>query len=168
MLLLKSLLIYNSSIYPVADPGFPRGGGTNSSGGGPTYDFAKISQKLHEIERIRTRGGVPWAPPLDPPLISVVCCWNSTNYLQSGQTHETDITFRTHENSAYAGARTHPLSFSQGQTWIRASKRNNGQFVLFQLQRFFCLAACHVVHSYFNATIRSTSYHVQFISKISN
>ena len=39
----------------VADPGFLRGGGANSPGGTPTYDFAKISQKLHEIERI-------WAP----------------------------------------------------------------------------------------------------------
>ena len=44
-------------IIAVADPGFPRGGGANSPGGGeaPTYDFAKFSQKLHEIERI-------WAP----------------------------------------------------------------------------------------------------------
>ena len=50
----------------VADPGFPQGGGANSPGGGeaPTYDFAKFSQKLHEIERIWTRGG----PPLDAPL----------------------------------------------------------------------------------------------------
>ena len=33
--------------------------------GTPTYDFAKFSQKLHEIERIWTRGGarVPRAPP---------------------------------------------------------------------------------------------------------
>ena len=39
----------------VADPGFPRGGGVNSRGGGaPTYDFAKISPKLHGIERIWT------------------------------------------------------------------------------------------------------------------
>ena len=30
-------------------------GGANSSGGAPTYDFAKFSQKLHEIERI-------WSP----------------------------------------------------------------------------------------------------------
>ena len=39
---------------PVADPGFPRGEGANSPGerGTPTYDFAKISKKLHEIERI--------------------------------------------------------------------------------------------------------------------
>ena len=37
----------------VADLGFPRGGGANSPGGGAhTYDFAKFSQKLHEIERI--------------------------------------------------------------------------------------------------------------------
>ena len=41
----------------VADLGFPRGGGANSPGGAPTYDFAKISQKLHEIERIWTPGG---------------------------------------------------------------------------------------------------------------
>ena len=57
----------------VADPGFPRGGGANSPGGGaPTYDFAKISQKPHEIERIWTpRGGArPLRPPLDPPLTS--------------------------------------------------------------------------------------------------
>ena len=38
------------------------GGGT----GAPTYDFAKISQKLHEIERIWTSrgGGASPAPPL--------------------------------------------------------------------------------------------------------
>ena len=42
----------------MADPGFPRGGGANSPGGGaPTYNFAKISQKLHEMERIWTPGG---------------------------------------------------------------------------------------------------------------
>ena len=33
------------------------GGGANSPGGVPTYDFAKFSQKLHEIERIWTPGG---------------------------------------------------------------------------------------------------------------
>ena len=50
----------------VADPGFPRGGAANSLGGGvvPTYDFAKFSQKLHEIERIWTpKWGIPCAPP---------------------------------------------------------------------------------------------------------
>ena len=45
----------------MADPGFPRGGGANSPGA-PTYEFAKISQKLHEIERIWALGGVPRAP----------------------------------------------------------------------------------------------------------
>ena len=40
----------------MTDPGFPRGWGANSRGGAPTYDFAKFSQKLHEIERIWTRG----------------------------------------------------------------------------------------------------------------
>ena len=56
----------------MADPGFPRGGDANSPGGGPTYDFAKISQKLHEIERIwALGGGLSLAPPLDPPLVIV-------------------------------------------------------------------------------------------------
>ena len=36
--------------------------------GMPTYDFAKISQKLHKIKRIWTPGGASLAPPLDPPL----------------------------------------------------------------------------------------------------
>ena len=42
----------------VVDPGFPHGGGTNPRGeGAPTYDFAKKSQKLHEVGRILTRRG---------------------------------------------------------------------------------------------------------------
>ena len=48
----------------VADPGFHQGGGANSRGrGAPTYDFAKNSQKPHEIERIWT----PWGRPSCPP-----------------------------------------------------------------------------------------------------
>ena len=48
----------NYYYFSVADPGFPRGGGANSPGGGaPTYDFAKISWNLHEIERISMPGG---------------------------------------------------------------------------------------------------------------
>ena len=47
----------------VADQGFPRGVGANSPGwgvgGGATCDFAKISQKLHEIERIWTPREAP-------------------------------------------------------------------------------------------------------------
>ena len=59
-------LIDDHMVISVADPGFPRGGGANSPGGVPTYDFVKISQKLHEIERIWTpRGGrASPAPPL--------------------------------------------------------------------------------------------------------
>ena len=37
---------------PVADPGFPRGGGANPPGETSIYDFGKFSQKLHEIEGI--------------------------------------------------------------------------------------------------------------------
>ena len=56
----------------MADTGFPRGGGTNSPRGAPTDDFIKISQKLHETERIWTPGGGGGARPkfyyVDPPL----------------------------------------------------------------------------------------------------
>ena len=55
---------YNTS--PVVDPGFPLGGGANSSGGGgaPTYDFAKFSQKTAWNWKNFDRGGarVPSAP----------------------------------------------------------------------------------------------------------
>ena len=57
----------------MADPGFPRGGGANSPGGAPSYNFAKFSQKLHEIERIwPPRGGArPKFYYVDPPLHSL-------------------------------------------------------------------------------------------------
>ena len=50
---------------------FPKEGAPTPQGGTPTYDFAKFSQKLHEIERIWAPGGgrASLAPPLDPPLI---------------------------------------------------------------------------------------------------
>ena len=55
-------------MYSVADPEFPRGGGANSPGGAPKYDFAKFSQKLNEIERIWAPGGMGGgARPSRPP-----------------------------------------------------------------------------------------------------
>ena len=53
------------SLNPVADPGFPRGGGANSPGGAP---HTKNSGKLHEIKRIRTPGGGGGGASLDPPM----------------------------------------------------------------------------------------------------
>ena len=48
---------------------FPKEGAPTPRGGAPTYEFAKFSQKLHEIERIWTpRGG--GARPSRPPLRS--------------------------------------------------------------------------------------------------
>ena len=64
----------NQFLSTVADPGFPQGGGANSWGGAPTYNFAKISRKLHEIERSWMPGGrgvhVPRAP-LNPPMVQL-------------------------------------------------------------------------------------------------
>ena len=62
---------------PVADPGFPRGGGANSPGvGGCQHTILQnFTKKLHEIERIRT--------PLDPPLqyfLMIIFVWNPSNH----------------------------------------------------------------------------------------
>ena len=51
----------------MADPGFPRGGGTNPKGGVPTYYLANFCQKLHENEENlgQTGGGhASLVPPL--------------------------------------------------------------------------------------------------------
>ena len=54
----------------VADSGFLQGGSANPTGA-KTYDFAKYSQKLHEIEKnLNPVGGVPDAAPLDRPNMS--------------------------------------------------------------------------------------------------
>ena len=55
---------YGFSIKTGADSGFPVGGGINPRGGGgvPTYDFAKFSEKLHEIEKNFGRGRTPGHP----------------------------------------------------------------------------------------------------------
>ena len=52
------------------DPGFPRGGGTNSLGA-PTYDFAKFSKKMHEFENsLDCWEGVHAGDiAIDPPLV---------------------------------------------------------------------------------------------------
>ena len=56
--------------YAVADLGFPRGGGANSSVGGGGANIPKFSQKLHEIERIWAPGGArPKFYYVDPPLL---------------------------------------------------------------------------------------------------
>ena len=47
------------------DPEFPVEGDANPPEGAPKYDFAKFSEKLHEIEKILSLGG---RTPLDPPL----------------------------------------------------------------------------------------------------
>ena len=51
---------------PVADPGFPRGGGANSPGGHTILPyFPKNCMKLKEFG---FPGGTSLVPPLDPPL----------------------------------------------------------------------------------------------------
>ena len=54
---------------------FPEEGAPTPRGGAPTCDFAKFSQKLHEIERIWTpRGGArPKFYYVDPPLHEYEC-----------------------------------------------------------------------------------------------
>ena len=49
-------MIQEKSSRSGADPGFSAGGGANPPQGVPTYDFARFSEKLHEIEKILGRG----------------------------------------------------------------------------------------------------------------
>ena len=59
-----SRMLHENCHLSVMDPGFLRGGAPTPQGSAPTYDFAKFSQKLHEIERIWTRERASLAPPL--------------------------------------------------------------------------------------------------------
>ena len=57
----------------------PRRRGRQPCRGVPTYDFAKFSKKLHEIEKILVhRGATP--PPLDPPLETLCLTIHSLNH----------------------------------------------------------------------------------------
>ena len=61
-------MVENTKYYPAgADPGFPVGGGPDPMGA-PTYDFAKISIKLHEIEKILGHRGDRRRGAPDPPM----------------------------------------------------------------------------------------------------
>ena len=79
-----TLIVLNSlvaTLVAVADPGFPQGG-CQLSRGAPTYDFAKFSRKLHEIERIGCPGGrAPPVPPLNLPL-SGSAFWQEPYFIQ--------------------------------------------------------------------------------------
>ena len=58
---MQTLTQTHTQMLPVADPGFPRGGGANPKGGAPTYYLTNFCQKLHENEEILDQG--PRAPP---------------------------------------------------------------------------------------------------------
>ena len=60
----------------MADPGFPRGGGANSQGGGANLLFGqKFPQNCMEMKEFGPRGGgaslATPPPPLDPPMLSL-------------------------------------------------------------------------------------------------
>ena len=56
----------------VADPGFPRGGGTNHQGGGANLLFGQnFPENCMKIKEFRPRGARPWRPPLEPPMFSM-------------------------------------------------------------------------------------------------
>ena len=61
-------------LLPVADLGFPRGGGANSPGGAPTYDFAKFSKNCMKLKEFGPPGGGarPKFYYVDTPLITII------------------------------------------------------------------------------------------------
>ena len=67
----QELFYYSEIIYfAVAEPGFPPKWGSQPSREAPTYNFAKIFQKLYEIERIWTREArLQFFLYVDPPLL---------------------------------------------------------------------------------------------------
>ena len=62
--LASKILLHRSAtgLYAVVDPGITRGGGANLPGA-PTYDFAKISQKLHVMDPQTGERVNPKPPP---------------------------------------------------------------------------------------------------------
>ena len=59
------------TLKPVADPGFPRGGGANSPGGGGRQHtiLPKFPKNCMKLKEFGPPGGArPLRPPLDPPL----------------------------------------------------------------------------------------------------
>ena len=55
---------------PVADPGFPRGGGANPKGGRQPIIWSIFPENCMKMKKFWARGGGarPSRPPLDPPL----------------------------------------------------------------------------------------------------
>ena len=73
-------------LLPVADPGFPRGGGANSPGGGRQHmilpNFPKNCMKLKEFEPPGWGGGArPKFYYVDPPLVTVMSLFTSKVYV---------------------------------------------------------------------------------------
>ena len=56
---------------PVADPGFPRGGGANPKGA-QTYYLANFSRKLHENKEILGRGGARGTRQFEPVNVNLL------------------------------------------------------------------------------------------------
>ena len=66
----KRALLYDYQLpdHSVANPGFSGGGGGSAPTHKSTIIFQFFCRKLHENERIWTRGAASLAPPLDPPM----------------------------------------------------------------------------------------------------
>ena len=79
--------------FTVADPGFPRGGGANSPGGGRQHtnlpNFPKTCMKLKEFGLGEGGGRVP-RPPLDPPLFQSLEAKFVTNLLDHDMAGQID------------------------------------------------------------------------------
>ena len=59
---------------PVAGPGFPRGGGANSSGGAATDDFANFPKNCMKLKEFGPRAGGGGAHVPRAPLRSATEC----------------------------------------------------------------------------------------------
>ena len=55
-------------LIPMADPGFPRGGGQLPGGGALQYDFAKFPKNCMKLKEFGPPRDASLTPPLDPSL----------------------------------------------------------------------------------------------------
>ena len=87
----RSVLFHCYNVSPVADPGFPRGGGANSPGGRQHTILPNFPKKVHEIERIWTPGGGEGRVPCTPLR-------SATGQTQRKSLKNYDITYNDYTN----------------------------------------------------------------------
>ena len=88
-------------VSPVADPGFPREGGTKPRGRGCQHTIRPhFPKKLRENKKKLPRGGASLESPLDPPLLTILSARNG-EFLTKATQELKDLTQNLHAPTEY-------------------------------------------------------------------